>query len=106
MQVPEVDEEIELKDDLIKSKITLPEFRADGASRHVAVALFNLEATIRRNELDTCTSVPCVCVWIKRKRLEENPVPMKRLNIQNSEYRKEHKDYIKPIRFLVVSVSL
>ena len=70
------------------------------------MALFNLEATIRRNELDTCTSVPCVCVWIKRKRLEENPVPMKRLNIQNSEYRKEHKDYIKPIRFLVVSVSL
>ena len=74
-----------------------PFFRANGACRHVAAALFDLEATIRRNELDTCTSVPCM--WIKRKRLEENAVPMERLKIQKSEYGKEHKDYMKPCDF-------
>ncbi|KAK2564644.1 hypothetical protein P5673_012121 [Acropora cervicornis] len=35
------------------------EMKADSACRHVAAALFDLEATIRRNELDTCTSVLC-----------------------------------------------
>ena len=74
-----------------------PFFRADGACRHVAAGLFDLEATIRRNELDTCTSVPCV--WIKQKRLEENAVPMEHLKIQKSEYGKEQKNYMKPFDF-------
>ena len=59
-------------------------FRGDGASRHVAAALFDLEVTIRRNELETCTSVPCV--WVKRKRITENAVPMEDLTIKKSEY--------------------
>ena len=72
-------------------------FRADGACRHAAAALFDLEATIRRNELETCTSVPCV--WVKRKRVTENAVPMEDLTIQKSEYGKEAKDYKKPFDF-------
>ncbi|PFX14312.1 hypothetical protein AWC38_SpisGene21535 [Stylophora pistillata] len=32
---------------------------ADGACRHTAAALFDLEATIRRNDSETCTSVSC-----------------------------------------------
>ena len=55
-------------------------FGADGACRHVAAALFDLEATTRRNELETYTSVPCV--WVKRKRITENAVPMEDLTIK------------------------
>ena len=73
-------------------------FRADGACRHVAAALFDLEATIRRNELETCTSVPCV--WVKRQRITENAVPMADLSIKKSEYGKEAKDCKKPFHFL------
>ena len=33
---------------------------ADGACRHTAASLFDLEATIGRNERETCTSVSCL----------------------------------------------
>ena len=66
-------------------------------SNTVWSVLFDLESTIRRNELHTCTSVPCVL--IKRKRLEENAVPIEHFEIQKSEYGKQHKDYMKPFDF-------
>lgn len=70
---------------------------ADGACRHTAAALFDLEATIRRNDLETCTSVSCLRV--KRKRITENAVPMENVKFQKSEYGKISKDCPKPHDF-------
>ena len=40
----------------------IPFYNVDGAHGHIAAALFDLEATIKRNELETCTSVSCLRV--------------------------------------------
>ena len=63
---------------------------ADGACRHTAASLFYLEATIGRNERETCTSVSCLRV--KRKRITENAAPSEVVKFQKSEYRKIFKD--------------
>lgn len=63
---------------------------ADGACRHTAAALFDLEANIKRNDLETCT--PVSCFWVKRKRITENAVPMENVKFQKSEYGKISKD--------------
>ena len=63
---------------------------ANGACRHIVAALFDMEATITRNELENFTSVSCLRV--KRKRITENAVPMKYVEFQKSEYGKISKD--------------
>lgn len=67
---------------------------ADGACRYTAASLFDLEATIGRNERETCTSVSCL--WVKRKRITENAVLSEVVKFQKSEYRKIFKDCPKP----------
>ena len=42
-------------------------YNADGACGQSAVAQFDLEASIRRNKLETCTSVSCLRV--KREKI-------------------------------------
>ena len=63
---------------------------ANGACRHTVAALFDLEATIARNELENFTSVSCLRV--KRKRITENAVSTKYVEFQKSEYGKISKD--------------
>ena len=60
---------------------------ADGACSHTAIALCDLEATIRRNELETSTVVSYL--WVKLKIITENAVPMEDLKLQKSEYGKK-----------------
>ena len=67
---------------------------ADGACRYTAASLFDLVATIGRNERETCTSVSCL--WVKRKRITENAVLSEVVKFQKSEYRKIFKDCPKP----------
>ena len=61
---------------------------ADGACSHTAIALCDLEATIRRNELETSTVVSYL--WVKLKIITENAVPMEDLKLQKSEYGKKN----------------
>ena len=70
---------------------------ADGACRYTAASLFALEATIGRNERETCTSVSCLSV--KRKRITENGIPAEDVKFQKLEYGKIFKDYPKPHDF-------
>ena len=70
---------------------------ANGACRQTAAALFDLEVTIKRNDLETLTSVSCL--GVKRKRINENAVAMKYVEFQKSELRKISKDCPKPHDF-------
>lgn len=70
---------------------------ADGACRYTAASLFDLEATIGRNERETCTSVSCL--WVKRKRITENGIPTEDVKFQKLEYGKIFKDFPKPHDF-------
>ncbi|CAH3122379.1 unnamed protein product [Pocillopora meandrina] len=67
---------------------------ADSACKHTAAALLDLEATIRRNELEIYTSVSCL--WVKRKRITENAVLMEDVKFQKSEDGKIPKDFQTP----------
>ena len=66
----------------------------DGACSHTAIALCDLDATIRRNELETSTVVSYL--WVKLKIITENAVPMEDVKLQKSEYGKKTKDCHEP----------
>lgn len=66
----------------------------DSAFGHTAAALFDLGATIGREELETCTVVSCP--WVELKRITENAVQMEDVKWQKSDYEKKSKDCQKP----------
>ena len=72
-------------------------YNADGACGQSAAAQFDLEASIRRNKLETCTSVSCLRV--KRKKIHRNAFPMEDVQFQKSEFGKIVVDCLKPHDF-------
>ena len=62
--------------------VTLRVNSANGACSHTAIARCDLEATIRKNELETSTVVSYL--WVKLRIITENAVPMEDVKLQKS----------------------
>ena len=56
--------------------------RADGGCQHIAAALFDLEANVRFNDLQSCTSGQCM--WKKRRKRNEGSLPIQDLQTSGS----------------------
>ena len=70
--------------------------RADGGCRHIAAALFDLEANVRFSDLQSCTSGQCM--WKKRGKRNEGSLPIQDLQTSGS-YGVTLKDPIHPRDF-------
>lgn len=68
--------------------------RLDGGCRHLAAALFDIEATMRQNSAGTCTTGKCL--WKKRTRKNEAAIKLKDLHLSKEEYGKEPRHYPSP----------
>ncbi len=69
----------------------------DGLCKHVAAALFDLQATVCNNIFTTCTSQKCV--WTRRQQNDEYAIKLEDLNVIKAEFGKEEKTYLKPHQF-------
>lgn len=69
----------------------------DGLCKHVAAALFDLQATVCNNLLTTCTSTKCE--WKRRVRIDVYSVQLDDLNLIKAEFGNEEKIYTKPNKF-------
>ena len=69
----------------------------DGLCKHVAAALFDLQATVCNNIFTTCTSQKCV--WTRRQQNDEYAIKLDDLNVIKAEFGKEEKTYRKPHDF-------
>ena len=74
-----------------------PSYRADGGCRHIAAALFDLEASVRFNDLQSCTSGQCM--WKKRGKRNEGSLPIQDLQTNSGKYGVTLKDSTKPTDF-------
>ena len=77
--------------------------RADGGCRHIAAALFDLEASVRFNDLQSCTSRQCM--WKKKGKRNEGSLPIQELQTNSGGYGVTVKD-CKAKRFLSTLYSL
>jgi len=68
--------------------------RLDGGCRHLAAALFDLEATLRENLTVTCTSRKCI--WIRKTQKNYAGIQIKDLKLTKEEFGKTVKDYPSP----------
>ena len=71
--------------------------RADGGCRHIAAALFDLEASVRFNDLQSCTSRQCM--WKKKGKRNEGSLPIQELQTNSGGYGVTVKDSAKPRDF-------
>ena len=71
--------------------------RADGGCCHVAAALFDLEASVRFNDLQSCTSRQCM--WKKKGKRNEGSLPIQELQTSSGGYGVTVKDSAKPRDF-------
>ena len=71
--------------------------RADGGCRHIAAALFDLEASVRFNDLQSCTSRQCM--WKKKGKRNEGSLPIQELQTSSGGYGVTVKDSAKPRDF-------
>ena len=71
--------------------------RADGGCRHIAAALFDLEASVRFNDLQSCTSGQCM--WEKKGKRIEGSLPIQDLQTSSGGYGVTVKDSAKPKDF-------
>ncbi|KAL9958145.1 hypothetical protein ACROYT_G035118 [Oculina patagonica] len=93
-----------LKDMLLKQSICREDetveinvYRADGGCRLVAAALFDLEASVRYNDLQSCTSRQCL--WTRRGKGNEGSLLIQDLQTGSGNYGKEVKESVKPNDF-------
>ena len=68
--------------------------RADGGCRHIAAALFDLEANVPFNDLQSCTSRQCM--WKKKGKRNEGSLPIQELQTSSGGYGVTVKDSEKP----------
>ena len=71
--------------------------RADGGCRHIAAALFDLEASVRYYDLQSCTSGQCM--WKKKGKRNEGSLPIQDLQTSCGNYGVTVKDSTKPRNF-------
>ena len=71
--------------------------RADGGCRHIAAALFDLEASVRFNDLQSCTSRQCM--WKKKGKRNEGSLPIQELQTNSGGYGVTVRDSAKPRDF-------
>ncbi|CAH3029150.1 unnamed protein product [Porites evermanni] len=84
------------KDGSVNSAYCLCKGGADRGCRHIAAALFDLEANVRLNDLQSCTSGQCM--WKKRGKRNEGSLPIQDLQTSGS-YGVTLKDAIHPRDF-------
>lgn len=70
------------KDGSVNSAYCLCKGGADGSCQHIAAALFDLEANVRFNDLQSCTSGQCM--WKKRRKRNEGSLPIQDLQMSGS----------------------
>ncbi|PFX13390.1 hypothetical protein AWC38_SpisGene22529 [Stylophora pistillata] len=70
---------------------------ADGGCHHIAAALFDLEASIRFNDLQSCTSGQCM--WKKKGKKNEGSLPIQDLQTSCCGYAVTVKNSMKPRDF-------
>ena len=69
----------------------------DGLCKHVAAALFDLQATVCNNIFTTCTSEKCT--WTRRQHSDEYAVRLHDLHLIKAEFGKDEKMCLKPYNF-------
>jgi len=66
----------------------------DGACKHVAAALLDLQSMVSSNLTNTCTSEKCL--WKRRNRNSDYAIRLEDLNIVKAEFGKEETPHLKP----------